>query len=232
MFKSMFALIRGKSHETAQSVVDQNAMVILRQQFRDCVDAVSNAKRALAIAMAQHDKEKRQHEDLQSRIEDLEARTLQAMERGEEDLAMKAAETIATLEAERDASQQTLQRFNAEIDRLRKVINQSEARLRELKRGQRIADVTDKTQRLRQTNPTSGLSALKDAENTLSRLQDRQLEEDAAANAYDGMSNENCPDHIAQKLSEAGCGAPIKSTADQVLERLKKQSAGKSKKSK
>jgi len=231
MFKSMFALIRGTSHEAAQGVVDRNAMVILRQQIRDSADAVASAKKAVAIALAQNEQEKRQHAKLASRIEDLEVRTIAALERGEKSLAQEAAEAIAILEAERDASEQAQTAFTKEIERLKRVVLQSEARLRDLKRGQRIADATDKTQRLRQSAPNSGLSALQDAESTLTRLRERQLEMDAAANALDDMAEESSPDAIAQKLSEAGCGAPITSTADQVLARLQSKAGKKTKKS-
>ena len=229
MFKSMFALIRGTSHEAAQGVVDRNAMVILRQQIRDSADAVSSAKKAVAIAIAQNEQERRQHSKLVARIEDLETRTISALETGEDALAQEAAEAIAILEAERDTSTQAQKRFTAEIERLKKVVLQAEARLRDLKRGQRIADATDKTQRLRQSVPNSGLSALQDAESTLTRLRERQMEMDAATHALDEMADESNPEAIAQRLSEAGCGAPITSTADQVLARLQKKSSKKSK---
>ncbi|MDJ0613469.1 MAG: PspA/IM30 family protein [Rhizobiaceae bacterium] len=231
MFKSMFALIRGTSHEAAQNVADRNAMVILRQQIRDSAEAVTSAKKAVAIATAQNEQEKRQHAKLIERIEDLEIRTISALENGETELAKEAAEAIAILEAERDASAEAQKSFTTEIERLKRVVLQSESRLRDLKRGHRIADATDKTQRLRQSAPNTGLSALQDAESTLTRLRERQMEMDAAANVLDDMAKENNPDAIAQKLSEAGCGAPITSTADQVLARLQTKSGKKSKKS-
>ncbi|MEM7289795.1 MAG: PspA/IM30 family protein, partial [Pseudomonadota bacterium] len=173
MFKSLVALVRGRSNDAAQSVIDQNAMVILRQQIRDSADAVSAAKKAVAIAIAQNEQEKKQHDQLVSKIEDLETRTVAALEKGEEDLAREAAESIAILEAERDASALNQTSFNKEIARLKRVVQQSEARLRDLKRGQRIADANDKTQRLRQSTPNNGLSAIQDAEATLSRVRDR-----------------------------------------------------------
>ncbi len=230
MFKSMFTLIRGTSHEAAQGVVDKNAMVILRQQIRDGADALNSAKKAVAIAIAQNNQEKRQHDKLVTRITDLEGRTVEAIEKGKDELAQEAAETIAILEAERDACEQAQSSFTKEIERLKRVVLQSEARLRDLKRGQRIADATDKTQRLKQSNPNSGVSALEDAEATLSRLREKQVETDAASKAFDELSEVSNPETIAQKMSDAGCGASINSTADQVLERLKNKTAKKIKK--
>ena len=230
MFKSMFALFRGSAHDAGQAVVDHNAMTILRQQIRDCVEAVTAAKKAVAIVIAQNEQEKRQHAKLVERIADLETRVVAAMEEGKEELAHEGAETIAIHEAESEDSEEAQKRFTTEITRLKRVVQQSEARLREVKRGERMANATDKTQRLRQSTPSVGLSALQDAESTLSRLRERQTEMDAAADAYEEMAEETNPDSIAQKLSDAGCGAPITSTADQVLERLKAKSSKKSKK--
>ena len=55
MLKQFFALMRGHSHEAAEAMVDRNALVILRQQIRDCADAIAAARRAVAIAIAQNE---------------------------------------------------------------------------------------------------------------------------------------------------------------------------------
>ncbi|MGI9350373.1 MAG: PspA/IM30 family protein [Rhizobiaceae bacterium] len=229
MFKSLFALIRGHSNEAAQSVVDRNAMVILRQQIRDCGDAVTTARKAVAITVAQNKQELEQYKQLMNRIQDLEKRTVSAIEQGKDELAKEGAETIAILEAERETSLKAQSAFEAEIQRLNTVVRQSEARLRDLQRGHRLADATDKTQRLRQSAPNSGLSALQDAENTLERLRTRQKQIDATAAAMDEMALNNDPSTISQKMAEAGCGTPLKSSADEILDRLTKKSRSKTK---
>ena len=221
MFNSFFALIRGRSYEGAQAVIDANALTVLRQQIRDSAAAVTSAKKAIAVAQAQHEREKQQHDSLVKRIKDLEIRTLAAIDKGEDDLAREAAETIAILEAERDGSVEAQDRFEREIERLKRIVQKSEAQLRDLQRGERLATVTAKTQRLRNTTPAATASSIKDAESTLTRLRERQLEMDAAANALDELTRDDEPVSVEQKLSEAGCGTPIRSTADQVLERLK-----------
>lgn len=221
MFKLILTLFRGKAHDRVEAVVDDNAMTILRQQLRDCTHAVAAARRAVAIAIAQNKQEEVQCRKLVERIADLETRTIAAMEQGKDDLAREAAETIAILEAERDVSLEAQKRFENEITRLKKSVREAEARLRELQRGQRLANATDKTQRMREMAPASGLSTLKEAEDTLLRLRTRQQEIDATAAAMDDMSLESDPGSLAERLAEAGCGAPLKSSADDVLARLK-----------
>jgi phage shock protein A len=225
MLKQFFALVRGRSYEAAEAVVDRNALVILRQQIRDCADAIAAARRAVAIAIAQNEQEVAQFKKLVVRIDDLEKRTIAAIEQGQNELAREAAETIAMLEAERDASSEAQKSFSTEIERLKRIIRVSEMRLRELQRGQRIVAAVDSTQRLRESAPGSSLSALRDAEETLLRLRTRQKQIDATAAAMAEMEQSGDPAAVSEKLAAAGCGAPLRSSADAVLERLAKTMA-------
>ncbi|ESZ47116.1 PspA/IM30 family protein [Mesorhizobium sp. RSR565B] len=222
MLKQFFALVRGRSYEAAEAVVDRNALIILRQQIRDCADAIAAARRAVAIAIAQNEQEVAQFKKLVLRIDDLEKRTIAAIEQGQNELAREAAETIAMLEAERDASAEAQKSFGTEIERLKRIIRVSEMRLRELQRGQRIVVAVDSTQRLRESAPGSSLSALRDAEETLLRLRTRQKQIDATAAAMAEMEQSGDPAAVSEKLAAAGCGAPLRSSADAVLERLTK----------
>ena len=52
MFKQIITLFRGRSYEAAEAVVDRNALAILRQQIRDCAEAISAARKAVAVAIA------------------------------------------------------------------------------------------------------------------------------------------------------------------------------------
>ena len=220
MIKQFVALVRGCAHDAAEITLDGSALTILRQQIRDCVAAVSAARRAVAIAVAQNDQEIQQCKRLVVRIEDLEGRTLIALEQDKHDLTREAAETISLLECERDASLAAQSGFTSEIERLKRTVRASEMRLRELERGQRIASAVEKTQRLRESAPGSGFSALKDAEQTLERLRVRQKQLDVAAAAMSEMELSGDPETMSERLAEAGCGAPLKSRADDVLLRL------------
>jgi phage shock protein A len=227
MLKQFFALARGRAYETAEKAIDHNALTILRQQIRDCAAAIDAARKAVAIAIAQNDQEIDQHKRLVVRIADLETRTIAATEQGKDALARQAAETIALLEGERDACEAAQKNFDVEIERMRRIVYASEMRLRELRRGERIAAAADRTQRLRSGAPSSSLSALKDAEETLTRLRMRQKEIDVASAALDEMERAADPGALAEKLAAAGCGAPVRFTAHDVLARLSAR-AGKS----
>ena len=223
MFKQLLALMRGRTYDATEAFVDANAITILRQQIRDCAEVVAAARKAVAVAIAQNEQEIAQTRKLIERIDDLEARTVSALEQGKADLAREAAESIALMDAERTASEQAQRNFAVEIERLKRIVRASEMRLRELQRGQRLAVATDRTQRLRETAPASSLSALRDAEETLSRLRARQTQIDATALAMAEMEQSGDPAALADKLAAAGCGAPTTTTADAVLERLRQR---------
>jgi len=80
---------------------------------------------------------------------------------------------------------------------------------------------TDKAQRVTQAIPGGTSNALRDAEATLARLRARQTEVDATNEALDALENANDTRTLREKLADAGCGAPLKTTAEAVLERLR-----------
>lgn len=223
MLKAFVTLIRGATHDAAEEFTDRHALLILQQQMRDATQAVTTARKAVALAVAQNTQEARQHELLLKRLKDLEARTIAAIEQDKADLARDAAEAIAALEAERDVSEQAQAQFSAEIRRLKANVRTAEIRLRDLQRGQRLATATDKAQKLHEQIPSDGLSVLDEAEQTLARLRTRQTQIDLTARAIHDMEVTTAPDKVLERLAEAGCGAPIKTSTDDVLARLTKK---------
>jgi phage shock protein A len=223
MFKQIVTLFRGQAFEAQEAVVDGYALTILRQQIRDCAGAVTATRRAMAIAIAQNEQEIVQCVKIKARIADLETRTLQALELNKQELAHEAAETIAILEMERDSSLAAQSNFSREISRLKGILRASETRLKDIERGQRIAAVTERTQHLREQGAGSTQNALRDAEATLSRLQIRQRQIDVTQEVMAEMDKSSDPSALSEKLAAAGCGAPLKTGADDVLKRLQLQ---------
>mgnify|MGYP000226792209 CR=1 FL=1 len=65
------------------------------------------------------------------------------------------------------------------------------------------------------------LAGLGDAEETLKKLQKRQDELDLTADALESFADESNPAKLVEKLANAGCGAAIRTTGTDVLDRLK-----------
>jgi len=139
MLKTLVTMVRGRTALIAEELGDQNALLILDQQMRDATGALDGAKKALAVASAQESQEQQRLDATHARITDLETGAIAAIKAGREDLATEAAEAIATLEAERDASLTARALFTAEIAKLKGHVLQQQMRFSQLDRGRRIA---------------------------------------------------------------------------------------------
>lgn len=221
MFKLISILLRGRAHDAEQAFADCHAVPLLAQQIRDAAQSIQSARRSVAVAIAQNEQEKVQHGAIVARIADLETRASAALAKGNEGLAREAAEAIAYLEAERDASERAQSQFTSAIDKLKGIVRASEARLQELQRGERLARATQEAQKLDVAVAGPGLATLDDAEETLARLRLRQSQNELTAAALKEMEGAIRPAGIIEKLANAGFGAPLRSSADDVLARLK-----------
>ncbi|MGO6725644.1 PspA/IM30 family protein [Rhizobium ruizarguesonis] len=221
MFKLISILLRGRAHDAEQAFADRHAVPLLSQQIRDAAQSIQSARRSVAVAIAQNEQEKGQHATIVARIADLEIRASAALTKGNEGLAREAAEAIAYLEAERDASEKAQAQFTGAIDKLKGIVRASEARLQELQRGERLARATQEAQKLDVAVAGPGFATLDDAEETLARLRLRQSQNELTAAALKDMEGAVRPAGIIEKLANAGFGAPLRSSADDVLARLK-----------
>ena len=229
MLKTLITMVRGHTALIAEELGDQNALLILDQQMRDSAGALDQAKRALAIAVAQQGQEEQRLETTRSRIVDLETRAVAALGAGREDLATEAAEVIATLEAERDASLTARALFAAEIAKLKGHVLQQQMRFSQLERGRRIARAAEAVRVARRGRIEGApifAGTLAEAEVTLARLREHQVEADAAETALDALDAATGPVAIAEKLSAEGFGPRLKPDAAGVLARLRERAAG------
>jgi phage shock protein A len=223
MFKTVLTLFRGSVAIAGEELEDRAALLILDQQMRDAGAAVERSKRSLALAIAGDQQEGRRLEATNARIADLEIRATAALDGGREDLAREAAQAIANLEADRDAAMTARTLFASEITRMKRQVATAEARITELDRGRRIARAAEAVRALRRGGIEAARpyeSTLPEAENTLKRLRERQIEAQAAADALVELDAATGPQATAEKLAEQGFGPRMKSTADDVLARL------------
>lgn len=223
MFKTFVTLFRGQVAAAGEEIADRNALVILDQQMRDASAAFERARRALAIAVAQDRQESTRIAGIAARITDLEIRTGAALRADDEAAAREGAEAIAGLEADRDAAAAGQALFAAEILRLRRHVTQAQARIAELERGRRLARASEAVRHLRRGRIEPAPlheASLTEAEKTLSRLRERQTETEAAEQAFDEL-DDAATASVAEKLAAKGFGPKLKTTADDVLARLR-----------
>ena len=163
--------------------------------------------------------------------EELESRTALLLILGDgerNDLAQDAAQAIATLEADRDAATTARALFATEIARLKRQVANAETRITELDRGRRIARAAEAVRTLRKGGVEAARpyeSTLPEAEATLKRLRERQIEAAAADEALIELDAASGPLATAERLAEQGFGPRLRPTADDVLARLKAKRA-------
>lgn len=221
MIKLIRTLIQGRAFEAERDLADRHAELLLGQQIRDAAATINSARRAVAVAMARHEQERLRSATIVARIEDIEARTVVALEKGDQALAHEAAATIAHLEAERDTAQNAEVQFGTAVGKLREVVRLAEGRLQELQRGETIARATGAVQKLESLVGDHGLSSLYEAEETLGRLRERQAQNSIATAVLTEMGSQKNPAVMIEKLAKAGCGGPLRSSAEDVLARLR-----------
>ncbi|WP_176440243.1 PspA/IM30 family protein [Boseongicola aestuarii] len=225
MFKQFMTLARGHVTDSSTSVLDANAMTLLRQQMRDAAKGVAKSRKSVAVVMAYAEREKAALTRIEAQIADLETRALDALAKEREDLASEAADAIARLEIERDTTRNAVTTYETQIVRLKACLAESEGCLREMKQGQHLAEAKDKAQRLSGSMPSGIMNDLKDAEFTLKRLQERQEHAEATADALVELSVADNADDLVKRLAEDGCGTSLNPDGTSVLERLKKKAA-------
>jgi phage shock protein A len=228
MFKTVITLLRGSAHMAEERLADRHALALLDQQMRDAAAAIDRAKKALAVAMAQDRQEERRLETTRAQIAGLEQRAVAALQGGRDDLAQKAAETIAALEADAGAAQKARTLFAAEISRLEGHVRKQCARLAELERGRRIARAAQAVRvarRGRVEEAPCHQATLTEAEATLDRLREKQFEAEAADAALDGLDAEPVAETVSETLEREGFGPRTQPRAADILARLKEQAS-------
>ncbi len=146
-----------------------------------------------------------------------------AMEAKREDMAVQAAEAIASMENEAQLRQDTLDRLEAQVTRLRGSVEAAHRRLIDLKQGAITARAIRREQQMQGTlrNTIANTAAADEAEELIARVvgRDDPFEQAQILAGIDAdLSHSSLDDHMA----DSGFGPATKVTAQQVLERLKK----------
>jgi len=226
MFRTIATLIDGSSARAEDRLRDHFCIELIDQKIREAEAGLKSAKFALASLIQRERAETRQLTALQSRIADLMARTGQALEAGREDLAQEAAEAIAQMENEADLRRGTVQRLETRILKLRQSVETANRRLVDLKQGAIAARAAKREADIQKRlgAHVARDTAFEEAEALIQRVlsRDDPFEQSQILREIDrGLDHADMSD----RLAEAGFGDPMKSTAADVLSRVKAQSA-------
>jgi phage shock protein A len=200
-------------------------MASLERSISAAHHAHTAARRALAVALAEETRESARRTALATKASDLEQRAVAALQAGHEDLAAQAAEAIAAMATDINASERASTRFAAEVALARREVSSQRRRLSDLDRGHRLARIGQALSATALTataqTSASGLDHFSEAEAALAKV---------AADNHDArlVRQEMAPpaEVLVERMSDAGFGEPVHVRSSDVLARLRATAGG------
>ena len=225
IFKKIITAVRGGAREAGEAIVDANSTRIFEQEIRDSEKHIIIAKRDLTEVIAKQMQAERELNQLQASIKEHEGYAVQALEQGNEALAIEVAEKIAELENSAIDQQQANESYLKSAARLKDLIKKSERQLTDYKRQLSMVKTTESVQKATSAitdNFVASNSKLLNAKDSLERIKQKQTMFDDKLKAAEQLDSETNGDSLQSKLKEAGIGAQ-QSSAQSILDRLKKK---------
>jgi len=223
ILNKILTAFRGGANEVGQSIVDANSTRIFEQEIRDAEKHLTKAKRELTDVMAKEMQASREIDRIKRAIAEHEGYATQALEKGNETLALEVAEKIAQLEMELAEQQTANDSFSAHAARLKDLVKKTERQLADYQRQLSMVKTTESVQKATASitdSFASSNSKLLNAKDSLERIKARQQQFDDRLKAAENLEAGNSDQSLKAKLAEAGIGEQ-KSNASDVLERLK-----------
>lgn len=222
MFKTLATLIVGQNARAEDRVRDAFAIELIDQKIRESESSLRAAKATLASLIQRQRSEEKQHSALKSRISDLTKRAKEALDNDREDMAEEAARAIANMENELTMRTETLERLDQKVMRLRSSIESGHRRIIDLKQGAIQARAVRREQNIQMQMTRTGVQngSVEEAEELISRV----LGKDDPFERSEILADINRDlegDTLADRMADAGFGTATRSTADDVLARLK-----------
>jgi len=225
LLKKIFTAFRGGATEVGQAIVDSQSLRILDQEIRDATNALNKSRDDLTRIMAQRKLAADKVGPKEQKLKEYEGYAAQALDKGDEALALEIANKIAELEAEIAEERALIDSYDKSIVTLKKAIQDGEKTVARLKVQVDQVKATATVQRAQATiaERHSGTNAtISTALDSLERIKAKQAETAARMEAARELANEEQDGDLHAKLKKAGI-IQENSGANAVLERLKKQ---------
>ncbi len=222
MLATLKTLADGLSARAEEGVRDAFSIELIDQKIREAEATLKSAKVSLASLIQRERAEARQIDALQKKVEDLSTRARKALEQNREDLASEAATAIAQMENECAMRQDTHRTVETRTLQMRHSVECATRRLIDLRQGAKAARAVHQDQvmqrRLGRAMPHG--TSMDEAEALIQRVLTRDDPFEQSAILGEVEASLSGAD-IADRMAEHGFGATTKTTAADVLARLK-----------
>jgi phage shock protein A len=215
--------VRGGVSEAGEAIVDNQALRILDQEIRDADDNLNKSKIALTGIIAKRKLADKKVESLKKSLEEYEGYAIQALDKGDETLAIEISERIAGIETELMGEEGLAKSFSDSEGQLRKAVAQTESNLKRLKQQVDTVKATEQVQKAQAAvaaRHSGAGSSMRSAVDSLERLKTKQAERTAQFEAASELASSTEEVSLNDKLKAAGIvdgGA----NSNDVLARLK-----------
>ncbi len=225
IWAKMMTALRGGVNEAGEAIVDTQALRILDQEVRDATEELKYSKDGLATIIARQKLAEEKCSQYKNSIAEYEGYASQAIEKGDETLALEVAQKIADLENNLNSEVEAKAGYEASANELRGAIKLADQNIKRLKQQVDTVKATENVQRAQAAvaERHSGTnSKLRTAMESLERIKEKQQLKTAQMQAASELAKETSEDSLQEKLQAAGI-APAGKSAQDVLDRLKKK---------
>jgi phage shock protein A len=222
MLNVLKTLFSGASARADEALTDVFAIDLIEQKIREAETSLNAAKNTLASLIIRKRNEERHFARLDAQIRDLEGRATLALNAGNDELATDAAGAIADLINERVVRQQTVDQLAQRVLRTEAAVAKANRRIIDLRQGMISARAIDAERRAQKSlNRSIGnTTAIREAEALINRVMnfDDPLEQSDVLDKIDADLDGTA---VRERLANAGFGDRQKTSAEDVLARLK-----------
>lgn len=226
LMKKLLTALRGGVREVGEAVIDANSMRIYEQEIEEAKQHIAEAKESLTTVMAQEMRLKRNIKSLQEQVNKHENYVREALDKGDEPLALQVADKIANFENEQSEHLDSQDLLVEQIGNLKDQIREGERIIADHERQLSMVKTTDSVQRATiaiTENVAANHSQLHSAKESLERIRKRQQHTSDKLAAGRQLTEEESDLDLHTKLKEAGIISKER-TGESVLERLRKSS--------
>jgi phage shock protein A len=227
VWSKLITAVRGGINETAEAVVDSQALRILDQEIRDAKEELRRSDHSLTQIMAKRKLANQKAASLQSSIKEYEGHAITANEKGDQQLALDCAQKVVELRGQLETEQQYADQFAQSERTLRQNISQAKNNLRRMEQQVDMVKATESVQKAQVAVSSRHLGAnakMKTAAESLNRIQERQQERQAELEAASELAADESGSELDKRLRNAGISGGHASADDELARILGKQS--------
>ncbi|MEC8678333.1 MAG: PspA/IM30 family protein [Candidatus Margulisiibacteriota bacterium] len=225
ILKKLFTALKGGAREAGEAIVDANSIRIFEQEIRDAEHQLEKAKSDLTEVIAKEMQTARKVDSLVRDINKHETYTKQALDKNDEELALKIAEKISEFQNELEIQKDAQSKFAAHAQRLKSMIKKTTAVLSDLQRQLVMVKTTESVQKATKaitSNYASGSSKLLTAKESLDRIKKKQQDLDDRITAGETLDADLNGENLEERMKEAGI-IQDDNKAQEILDRLRSE---------